>query len=168
MSLPVPAMPERGRLPPYRSLAGIREGLRAGRGMLVLALVVACTGCAGLEGAYDDPMVETGSVPARQGVFEPPIGKAPEGVSVSDWRMATLALDEALKAPQIDTSISWENPITGARGTSTPIGAEADGQCRDFMIAILAAPSADRWVSGQACRGTGKTVLSDVRMLERS
>lgn len=161
-------MPERGRLPPYRSPAGIREGLCAGRVMLVLLLLVACTGCAGLGGTDDDPMVETGSVPVRQGVFEPPVGKPPEGVSVSDWRMATLALDEALNAPQIDTSISWENPITGARGTSTPIGVEADGQCRDFMIAILADQTTDRWVRGQACRATGKTVLSGVRLLEKT
>ena len=159
----IPTMPEWRRTPPYRSHPGFREGLRAGRGLLVLALLAACANCSSLSNTLDDSNPETGSISPTQ-VSVPESGPPPQGVNAADWRAAKIALNEAL-ASDDDVSIAWDNPETGARGTATPIGPARAGQCRDFMIAILVHQMADRWVRGEACRKGETTAISQVRVL---
>ena len=53
-----------------------------------------------------------------------------------------------------DTSIPWENPRTGTRGTVTPIATAytQDGQtCRDFLASFVSG-SSQSWVQGEACK----------------
>lgn len=136
--------------------------------MVLLALVAACGGCSGMGAALDDADLETGSISSRPSTARDNLPEPPQGVIVSDWRMATQALDEALEAVDDDVSVEWQNMETGARGTATPIGAARSGGCRDFMIAILMEQVADRWVRGEACRKSGKTQFSQVRVLDKT
>ncbi len=159
-----PTKPEWRRTPPYRSHAGFREGLRAGTGLVLLALVAACAGCSSMSNALDDGNPETGSISPRPVSFTESGPPPPQGINATDWQIARLALDEALSASD-DVSIPWDNPETGARGTATPIGPARAGECRDFMIAILVQEMADRWVRGEACRKGKSTALSQVRVL---
>jgi surface antigen len=53
------------------------------------------------------------------------------------------------------TSLPWENPRTGARGTVTPIAKAyqvAGVTCRDFLASYVRAGS-ESWLQGEACRG---------------
>ena len=53
-----------------------------------------------------------------------------------------------------DTSVSWENPKTGARGTVTPIAAarSEDGlTCHEFLASFEREGSSS-WMQGEACR----------------
>ena len=159
-----PTMPEWRRTPPYRRHAGFREGLRARKGLVLLALVAACAGCSSMSNVLDDGNIETGSISPRPVSLAESGPPPPQGINAADWQMARLALDEALAAND-GISIPWSNPETGARGTATPIGSERVGQCRDFMIAILVQEMPDRWVRGEACRNGKATALSQVRIL---
>ncbi|MBO0752409.1 MAG: hypothetical protein J2P53_09870 [Bradyrhizobiaceae bacterium] len=51
----------------------------------------------------------------------------------------------------------WENPLTGARGTVTPIAtAYRDNgiACRDFLVSYVREKT-EAWMQGEACRGAG-------------
>jgi surface antigen len=53
-----------------------------------------------------------------------------------------------------DTSMSWENPDTGARGTITPLASAytQDGStCRDFLASYVTRGT-ESWLQGAACR----------------
>jgi len=50
----------------------------------------------------------------------------------------------------------WENPVTGARGTVTPLAAvyRDDGvECRDFLASYVH-ETAEAWMQGEACRNS--------------
>ncbi len=53
----------------------------------------------------------------------------------------------------------WENPVTGARGTITPLAtAYRDNgiECRDFLASYVR-EKAEAWMQGEACRnGVGR------------
>ncbi len=53
-----------------------------------------------------------------------------------DWRLAREAAGEALNEAEIGNTVSWENPESGASGSSTPVKAlERDGMpCRYLKI----------------------------------
>lgn len=53
-----------------------------------------------------------------------------------DWRLAREAAKEALNETPIGTTVSWENKVSGASGSSTPVKAvENDGMpCRYLKI----------------------------------
>jgi len=53
-----------------------------------------------------------------------------------------------------DASGPWENPLTGARGTITPLAAayrDNGVECRDFLASYVR-ESAEAWMQGEACR----------------
>jgi surface antigen len=55
------------------------------------------------------------------------------------------------------TSLPWENPQTGARGTVTPLAkayTQAGLTCRDFLASYIQ-DGAESWLQGEACRGEG-------------
>lgn len=161
-----PVAPPAGGTPPYRSLARLREVLRAGLGGALLLAAAACAGCSSVPLPDDD--IVTGSIKPHPASYRLPEGDAPKGIAASDWTAAKLALDQALVSREADISVPWENADTGARGTATPIGTVRSGGCRDFMIAVVDGKVADRWVHGEACRARGETVLSQVRVLGRA
>jgi surface antigen len=72
----------------------------------------------------------------------------------SDLAIARAVASEVLARGGSDTSLPWENPKTGARGTVTPI-AQAYSQdgltCRDFLASYLR-NGTESWLQGEACR----------------
>jgi surface antigen len=50
----------------------------------------------------------------------------------------------------------WENPLTGARGTITPLAAvyrDNGIECRDFLASYVH-EKAEAWMQGEACRNS--------------
>jgi surface antigen len=73
----------------------------------------------------------------------------------ADLVIARATVNEALSKGGKDTSIPWENPATGARGTVTPLARDytQDGRtCRDFLASYVSKGS-ESWLQGEACRG---------------
>jgi surface antigen len=71
-----------------------------------------------------------------------------------DLAYAKAAASEVLRRGEKDASQEWENPVTGARGTVTPIASSyvQDGQtCRDFLASYVT-NSAQSWLQGEACQ----------------
>jgi len=72
----------------------------------------------------------------------------------TDLVYARAAATQALASDGKATSVAWENPQTGARGTITPIAAAytQDGfVCRDFLASYVR-QGAESWLQGEGCR----------------
>jgi len=80
--------------------------------------------------------------------------------------IARAAVSEVLSRGGKDTSMPWENPSTGARGTITPLAAAAsqDGvTCRDFLASYVKNGN-ESWLQGEACRAArGKWEVRNLR-----
>jgi surface antigen len=71
-----------------------------------------------------------------------------------DLAVARAAVTEFLGRDGSDSSMPWENPRTGARGTITPIASayNQDGAtCRDFLASYVRDGN-EAWMQGEACR----------------
>ena len=83
-----------------------------------------------------------------------------------DLVIARAAVSEVLARGGRDTSMPWENPDTGARGTITPLASahSEDGvTCRDFLASCVR-NGTESWLQGAACRaGRGKWEVRDLR-----
>ena len=133
----------------------------------VAAFSLALAACGTVQLPEVDPIV-TGSLKAQPASLPMPQGPAPDGIAPSDWAQAKIALDQALSVRELGASIPWDNPLTGARGTSTPLGALKDNGCRDFRIGIVDTKG-EQWVQGEACeRSRGAIDLAQVRVLGRA
>jgi hypothetical protein len=85
--------------------------------------------------------------------------------SESDLAMARAAVSEVLIKGA--SSVPWENPKTGARGTVTPLASlySQNGiSCRDFLASFVKNGS-ESWLQGAACRA--KRGTWEVRNLEQ-
>src|SRR5919201_1974623 len=83
--------------------------------------------------------------------------------SESDLAMARAAVSEVLSKGA--SSVPWENPRTGTRGTVTPLASlySQNGiPCRDFLASFVKSGS-ESWLQGAACRA--KRGTWDVRDL---
>ncbi|HEY6755343.1 MAG TPA: RT0821/Lpp0805 family surface protein [Pseudolabrys sp.] len=72
----------------------------------------------------------------------------------ADLAYARAAASAVLSRGEKDTSMPWENPRTGARGTVTPIATAytQDGRmCRDFLASFVSGNS-QSWLQGEACK----------------
>jgi surface antigen len=72
----------------------------------------------------------------------------------ADLAYARVAATKALAIDGKTTSVPWENPQTGARGTITPIASAytQDGfVCRDFLASYVH-EGAESWLQGEGCR----------------
>ena len=121
-------------------------------GALVLSL--GGGGCS-LSGQFDSVFGEKSE---RTGTITPPSG--PKEVAqlplppAADLAYARAAVSAVLSRGEKDTSMPWENPTTGARGTVTPLAAAytQDGQmCRDFLASFVTG-SSQAWLQGEACK----------------
>ena len=66
--------------------------------------------------------------------------RVPEPPAEADLAIARAAASEVLAKGGKDTSMPWENPQTGARGTITPLTSaySQDGAtCRDFLASYV-------------------------------
>jgi surface antigen len=88
----------------------------------------------------------------------------------ADLAIAKAAVHEALSRGNQDTSVPWENPRTGARGTVTPIASayNQDGfTCREFRASYVREAD-ESWLQGEACRiHQGKWEVKNLRPLTK-
>ena len=94
----------------------------------------------------------------RTGTITPPPGSKDAAQlplpPAADLAYARAAVTAVLSRGEKDTSMPWENPSTGARGTVTPIASAytQDGQmCRDFLASFVSG-SSQAWLQGEACK----------------
>jgi surface antigen len=77
-----------------------------------------------------------------------------EKASAGDLAVARSAASEMLGKGGKTSSVPWENPRTGARGTVTPLAsayAEGGLLCHDFLASYVRDRSTS-WLQGEACR----------------
>jgi surface antigen len=121
----------------------------------VLLLAVFTSGCAYqmdslFAGKRDGDLDTTGSIRST-GLRQHSAAVVPQE---RDLAAARAAMSEALGKGGRETSIPWEDPRTGARGTVTPLSNaySQDGTtCRDFLASYVRS-GAEAWVEGEACR----------------
>jgi surface antigen len=98
----------------------------------------------------------TGTLQPSAAPAASPATLPPEG----DLVLARAAVSEVMSKGGKDTSISWENPKTGARGTVTPIASARsgdDGQtCHEFLASFERDGGSSSWMQGEACRTANK------------
>ena len=84
----------------------------------------------------------------------------------ADLAIARAAVSEVLIRGGKHSSVPWENPKTGARGTVTPLASiySQDGiTCRDFLASYVKDGS-ESWLQGAACRAKhGKWEVRNLR-----
>jgi hypothetical protein len=102
-----------------------------------------------LFGKKDDENV------ASTGSLKPSATPKPtEQPGETDLAFARAAASEVLAKGGKHTSMPWENPRTGARGTITPIASAYDQDgftCRDFLASYVK-DGTESWLQGEACR----------------
>jgi len=90
--------------------------------------------------------------------------------SNTDLAAASAATAVLLEHDAGSASAPWENPLTGARGTITPLAtAYRDGgiECRDFLASYVR-DKAEAWMQGEACRnGFGRWEVRDFKPWRR-
>ena len=91
---------------------------------------------------------------------------AAETPAEGDLAIARAVASEVLTKGGKHTSLPWENPRTGARGTITPLAStyQQDGvTCRDFLASYVKNGS-ESWLQGEACRAErGKWEVRNLR-----
>jgi surface antigen len=84
----------------------------------------------------------------------------------TDLAIARAAVSEVLIKGGKHSSVPWENPKTGARGTVTPLASaySQDGiTCRDFLASYVK-NGTESWLQGAACRAKrGKWEVRNLR-----
>jgi surface antigen len=157
-----------------RSCARIRRstGGRLATTAIALSLGLPAGGCSfsyQLDSMFakgkDDPRIEqTGSL--RVAALNPITAMPPE----NDLVIARAAVRELLTKGGKDSSVPWENPTTGARGTVTPIASaySQDGTtCHDFLASYVRNGS-ESWLQGEACRQSGKWEVRRMKPWQRT
>ena len=131
------------------------SAIRPAGAVLTLILIGLCTGGCSLsrsDGSFarmDDRDVT--------GALGPQAGATPTD---GDLAFARNAASDVLTKGDKDSSQSWENPETGARGSVTPLAqaySSSDGRtCRDFLASYVNGRS-ESWLQGAACQsGQGR------------
>jgi surface antigen len=137
-----------------------------------LSLSLAAGGCSfsyqldNLFAKKDEAQVE------RTGALRTTLAKVtPELPAEPDLAMASAAVNEVLTQGGKDSSMPWENPNTGARGTVTPLAAahNQDGvTCRDFLVSYVK-NGTESWMQGEACRAErGKWEMRSLRRWKKT
>jgi surface antigen len=142
-------------LPRFRYKGSLQASLRRWpAAALALSLALGAGGCSfrmdSLTGKFKTETDSdiTGSIkpsPAAEPLAE---------LAEADLVIARATVNEALNKGGNDTSVPWENPATGARGTITPLARSyvEDGQtCHDFLASYVSKGS-ESWLQGEACR----------------
>jgi surface antigen len=126
---------------------------RLSAGIFLCALSLAGGGCS-FSYQLDNLVARKDSGSADPtGSLRPTARATSELPAEADLAIARAAVSEVFTKGGKDTSVPWENPQTGARGTITPL-TSADNQagaCRDFLASYLKDGS-ESWLQGEACR----------------
>jgi hypothetical protein len=145
----------RGRLRRWHAALGLPP---------LFALALALGGC---SFSYQlDNMFSKKDDPAQTTSLRPAPARTPLEPPEADLAIARAAVSEVLAKGGKDTSMPWENPKTGARGTITPL-AQAYSQdgttCRDFLASYVRDGN-ESWLQGEACRAArGKWEVRNMR-----
>jgi surface antigen len=154
-------------------LPGVRLSARAARCWAAIAAVlllgVATSGCSyrlgGFFGKSEETAEHTGSTKHAPAAEKAAATLPPD----QDLALTKAAVHDLLSRGGQDTSLPWENPRTGARGTVTPIASAytQDGfTCRDFLASYVR-DGAESWLQGEACRiHRGKWEVKALRPLK--
>jgi surface antigen len=147
-----------------------RGSPRVSLSAVVIALSLGCGGCSfsyklgGLIGKDED---KTAAVPAKTSEKRGGEDLPPD----ADLVFTRAAVHEVLARGGNDTSVPWENPTSGARGTVTPLTTaySHDGfLCRDFLASYVREGS-EAWLQGEACRlHQGKWEVKNLRSWKRT
>ncbi|UGV27914.1 hypothetical protein E0H22_20865 [Rhodopseudomonas boonkerdii] len=95
----------------------------------------------------------TGSI--TPGSMSPTAQSASYDPTEADLALARNAASDVLTRGSKDSSQPWENPVTGARGSVTPLSNAyvAEGKtCRDFLASYVNGTT-ESWMQGAACKG---------------
>lgn len=133
----------------YRRTGGLRLWRGAGVASILALLLAGCSMSSQFDSYFGSSKDVTGSITPPPGA-KGEVAMPPE----MDLVYARAAASELLRRGEKDTSLPWENPRSGARGTVTPIAAAytQDGQtCRNFLASYVNG-SAQSWMQGEACR----------------
>jgi hypothetical protein len=127
-------------------------------GLLGLSLTLALGGCSyQLESIGGTGTDGRGDITAT--LRPSPAVKPLAHPAEADLAVARATVNEALSKGGKDTSLPWENPKTGARGTVTPVASAhtVDGlTCQEFLASYVRG-GAEAWLQGEACRvGRGR------------
>jgi hypothetical protein len=92
---------------------------------------------------------------------------SPPAPTESDLAFARTAASDVLTKGDKDSSQSWENPETGARGSVTPLSqaySADDGRtCRDFLASYVNG-RAESWLQGAGCKaGQGRWEIHTIK-----
>jgi hypothetical protein len=135
---------------------------------VVLTLALGCTGCS-LSSQFDS-VFSSSDKDATGSITPPPGAKQSDDLPpAADLAYARVAAAEVLTRGRKDASQPWENPLTGARGTVTPIATaypQGDGTCHDFLASYVKGQS-QSWLQGEACKASkAKGAAWEIRSLK--
>jgi len=129
----------------------------------LLALALAAGGCS-ISYQLENLLAKRDDARADQSAAQAAASTAVVEAAVEgDLAIAGAAIAEVLSKGGKHSSLPWENPKTGARGTITPLAAASrqDG-CRDFLASYVRNGS-ESWLQGEACRARGKWEVRNSR-----
>ena len=140
----------------------------------IIAIGLASGGCSfsyklgGLIGKDDEKTGSAAITPVKVSDRKPVVEDLPPE---PDLVFTRAAVHEVLARGGTETSLPWENPSSGARGTVTPLTTaySQDGfQCRDFLASYVREGS-ESWLQGEACRiHQGKWEVKNMRTWKRT
>ncbi len=130
--------------------------------MLLTAAFAAALASGGCSFSYQlgslfEKSADEASADQTSSVIPTPTAAKPPGQTPfeGDLLYARAAASEVLTRGGKESSLPWENPKTGARGTVTPIAAAytQDGfTCQDFLASYVREGKGEAWLKGAACR----------------
>jgi len=139
---------------------------RRWHGALALGALALTLGACSISYQLDSTFTKKGDVDQTGSLRQSATKPAPEPPAEGDLAIARAAVSEVLAKGGKDTSMPWENPNTGARGTITPLASayDQDGRtCRDFLASYVKNGN-ESWLQGEACRaGRGKWEVRNLR-----
>lgn len=145
---------------------------RIARVALAAALPLTAGGCSfsyKLDSLFGSDKEASSGDPARSMTAAAPA--AALGPTDADLALAKAAASEAVTRSGKDSSVPWENPETGARGTVTALAAtysQNGATCREFLASYVR-DSNETWLAGEACRlEEGKWEVRTLRPWKRS
>jgi surface antigen len=93
-----------------------------------------------------------------------------QNVAFSTTDLAVASASTTVLLEHDGASGPWENPLTGARGTITPLAAvyrDNGIECRDFLASYVR-ENGEAWMQGEACRnGFGRWEVRNFRPWRR-
>jgi surface antigen len=122
--------------------------------LVALSFALASGGCSYQLESIAGKGLDDGRGDVTSTVRASPAVKPIAELAEADLAIVRATVSEALSKGDKDTSVPWENPKTGARGTVTPLASAytLDGRtCHDFLASYVR-NSAESWLQGGACR----------------